>query len=91
MAVDIDINGVTSNIVLGTPANEYTVTGDGAFDKLMAAFNAHIDAQYKLDRIKGADYANVYLAGMQSAMATALQLEIEAKKMKLSKIPSGRD
>jgi len=88
MAVDIDINSITSNI--STDAN-YVVTGDGIFDKLMTAFNAHIDAQYKLDRIKGADYANVYLAGTQSAMNVALQLEIEAKKMKLSKLPSGRD
>lgn len=89
MAIDIDVNSITSNIA-GDATTNWVITGDGIFDKLMIAFNAHINAQYQLDRLKGADYATVYLGGVQAAMTTAMQLEIEAKKLKLEKIPSGR-
>jgi len=48
------------------------VTGDGVFDKLMASVNAQLLEQYKQNRLTGADYANVYLGSMQSAMSQSV-------------------
>ena len=51
----------------------FNVTGDGVFDDTMEAINTHIDAQFQLGRITGADYATVYLGAMQSAMTVSMQ------------------
>ena len=42
--------------------------GSGVFDELMSATTSHIEAQYLKQRITGSDYANVYIASIQSAM-----------------------
>jgi len=41
-------------------------------DDLMEAMNAHIDAQYKLGRLTGTDYATVYVGAMQAAVQQAV-------------------
>ena len=51
----------------------YKVTGDGVFDDLMEAVYEHLDSQYKLNRLAGDKYADVYLGSMQSALAAAVQ------------------
>ncbi len=51
----------------------YTVSGSGTFDDLMEAVNTHLDAQFKLGRIQGVDYATVYANSMQAAMSNAVQ------------------
>ena len=53
--------------------DKYTVTGSGVFDNLMEAVNAHLEAQFNLGRLKGTDYANVYLGAIQSSMQTSVQ------------------
>lgn len=50
-----------------------TIEGDGVFDVLMRSFNAHIQKQFKENRITGAEYAKTYLGGMQAAMSGAVQ------------------
>lgn len=52
---------------------KYTVTGTGVFDDLMEAVNAHLDAQYNLGRLTGADYATVYLGAIQSSLQNSVQ------------------
>lgn len=47
--------------------------GTGVFDQLMMAINGNIKAQYDSGRIKGNDYANVYLGALQSAMSEAMK------------------
>jgi len=42
-----------------TTSADYVVTGTGIFDDLMEAVNIHLDAQFHLGRITGADYATV--------------------------------
>ena len=37
------------------------VDGTGIFDELMTAANAHLDSQFKKERITGTQYAEVYL------------------------------
>ena len=57
--------------------NEWT--GTGVFDKLIAAVNKNIEGQYNLGRIKGADYANVYLGSIQSVIAQSMQYVLQEK------------
>jgi len=57
-----------SELTLGATS----VSGTGVFDQLMLAFKAHLDVEFAAHRIKGADYAQVYLGGMQAAMQNAV-------------------
>ena len=52
---------------------KYTVTGTGVFDDLMEGVNAHLEAQYNLGRLTGAEYATVYLGAMQSSLQNSVQ------------------
>ena len=45
----------------------------GLFEELMRSFKSHLQAEYDADRIKGADYANVYLGSATAALQTATQ------------------
>ncbi len=64
----LTIANLTTNIA--TSATN-VVTGDGVFDDLMETANAHMDAQFKLGRITGTDYATVYLGVMQTVIQQA--------------------
>ena len=55
-----------------TDVTEGNIEGSGAFDKLQQAFSAHLLQEYKKNRIKGTEYSEVYLGGMQSAMQQAI-------------------
>ena len=76
MAVDITIDNVTSNVQVVNKV----VTGDGTFDKLMGSVNAQIDNQFNMGRIKGTDYATVYLGAMQSVISQSMQFELQEKQ-----------
>ena len=56
-----------------------SMTGSGVFDKLMASMNKHIDDQYTKGRIKGTDYANVYLGALQAAATAANNFVLQEK------------
>jgi len=58
--------------ILISELTEGIVDGNGYFDELMKAATAHLEEQHKLGRIKGADYATVYLGAMQWAMQQAV-------------------
>ena len=47
--------------------------GTGVFDELMKAINGNIKVQYEAGRIKGTDYANVYMNSMQAAMTEGMK------------------
>jgi len=71
-----------TDITVGS-VTDGTINGDGVFDKLMKSVTSHLDDQYSKGRIKGADYANVYLGSIQSAMqhsVTFVMGEQEAEK-----------
>ena len=71
MATDIVITDLT----------EGSLTGNGVFDKLMAAVNAHIDDQYNKNRITGTDYATVYLGSMQSVIQQSVEYILQEKQI----------
>lgn len=75
----LTIANLTSNVATTTDGN-YVVTGDGVFDKLMETVNLHLDAQYKLGRITGTDYATVYLGALQATVAQAVAYGIGQEK-----------
>ncbi len=62
------------------------VDGTGIFDELMTAANAHLDSQFKNDRITGTQYAEVYLGQIQAVLANAVQFLIERDKTYLNNL-----
>lgn len=52
--------------------------GTGSFDVLMAAADLHLDREWAKDRIKGPEYATVYLGIVTQAM----QMSLEFQRMK---------
>lgn len=51
--------------------------GTGHFDTIMKSALLHIKKEYDENRIKGSDYANVYLGTIQSAMQQAIQFALQ--------------
>lgn len=60
-----------STITDGTVVNGKWA-GTGIFDKLMVAVTDNLDLQYQNGRIKGTDYANVYLGSIQSVLQQSM-------------------
>lgn len=60
-----------------------TVDGNGVFDVLMQATKAHLEAEYSKDRIKGAEYATVYLGSLESVMQNSLAFLLQREKISL--------
>lgn len=57
--------------------------GNGTFDIIMGALNAHIEHQFKLGRIRATDYANTYIQAMQMALQQASSYAIAKAKLPL--------
>lgn len=72
-AVEIKVSDLT----------EATLVGDGVFDILMRATKAHLDEEYTKNRIKGPEYATVYLGSLNSVMDKALQFLLNKQKSQL--------
>lgn len=51
--------------------------GTGVFDKLMVAHKNHLEQEYRAGRIKGTEYATVYLGSLQSVLQTSLQFLLQ--------------
>lgn len=62
---------------------EATVDGNGVFDVLMRATKSHLEQEYTKGRIKGNEYATVYLGALEHVMQTALGFFIEGGKARL--------
>jgi hypothetical protein len=59
------------------------LNGTGAFDILMRTTKAHLEAEYDKGRIKGPEYATVYLGALDNVMANALQFLLQGRQMSL--------
>lgn len=57
--------------------NNPTVNTSGYFEELMSSVNAYIKGEYSSGRITGAEYAQVYLSMMQTAMQQAVQYSLQ--------------
>lgn len=60
-----------------------TVDGSGVFDVLMQAAAAHLDSEFTKNRIKGSEYAEVYLGAMTQVLQTATQFLLTKQKTDL--------
>ena len=67
--IDIQITDVTTGAINGT----------GVFDKLMSTVKAHIAEEYDKGRIKGQDYATVYLGSIQSVLQQSIEYVLREK------------
>jgi hypothetical protein len=92
----------TTDPVLGDPAavklpitdlTTGAVAGAGVFDKLMAAMRAHLELEFTSNRIRGPEYATVYLGSMEAALKSGMDfllqqhlgsLEIQLAKQKVA-------
>ena len=63
-----------TDIINNTP----TVNSSGYFKELMDSINAYIKKEYESGRLSGAQYAEVYLAMMQTALQQAIQYGLQA-------------
>lgn len=68
------------------PIEEFTeskVDGMGVFDLLMKANKAHLEEEFNKTRIRGPEYATVYLGMLESTMQHALAFFIQQRKLGL--------
>lgn len=56
---------------------EGSIEGQGVFDKIMKAYDAHLKEQYQRNRITGDAYAKTYAAMVESAMGAAIQFLLQ--------------
>ena len=62
---------------------EATTTGSGVFDVLMRATKAHLEQEFTQGRIKGAEYATVYLGSLEAVLQNALEFLLQKDKVAL--------
>ena len=68
----IDVTEFTNNVT--TDTIDYTVTGNGIFDKLMDTATKHLKAQFESNRIREEDYASAYIQIYQTTLQAALEV-----------------
>lgn len=74
---------VTPNTITLDELATTTISGTGVFDRLMKSASAHLDQEFTKGRIKGTEYASVYLGSMQAAMQYAVQFVLSKEKQNL--------
>ena len=69
----VDINDFSNGSIDNSNPQDPKWNGTGVFDIIMKAANENIKIQNQTSRITGAEYAEVYLGTMQSAIAEAMK------------------
>ena len=73
MSMIVDINDFSNGSIDNSNPQDPKWNGTGVFDIIMKAANENIKIQNQTSRITGAEYAEVYLGTMQSAIAEAMK------------------
>ena len=63
-----------------TDLTHANVDGNGVFDVLMRAVNAHLQKEWSANRLKGTEYSTVYLGALESTMNASLQFLLARDK-----------
>lgn len=79
MGIELDFNDFSNGSINSTDPSFPTWKGTGVFDELMMAVNGNIQTQFDSGRITGAEYANVYLGGLQIAISEAMKYMLNKK------------
>ena len=96
----IDIADFSNGQIDNTNSQDPKWEGTGIFDVIIKAANENIKIQHKTSRITGAEYAEVYLGTMQSAISEAMKFvlqndtlakEIELKEAQIAKINADKE
>lgn len=66
-----------------TDLTQSTLEGTGIFDVLMRATKVHLDAEFAKNRIKGSEYATVYLGSLEAVMRTSLEFLMQKQRIGL--------
>ena len=87
MSIIVDINDFSNGSIDSSNPQDPKWDGTGVFDIIMKAANENIKIQSQTSRITGAEYAEVYLGTMQSAISEAMKFllakEITEKEISL--------
>ena len=75
----VDINDFSNGSIDNSNPQEPKWEGTGIFDVIIKAANENIKIQHKTSRITGAEYAEVYLGTMQSAISEAMKFILNKK------------
>jgi hypothetical protein len=59
------------------------ISGNGVFDQLMRSTETHLVKEYEKSRIKGSEYATVYLGALQAVMDRSLQFLLAEQRTDL--------
>ena len=81
MAITVDFEDFSNGVVDYTNHALPEWSGSGVFDKLMHAINGNILVQYESGRIKGPEYAQVYLGSMQTAVVEAMKFMLTKEQI----------
>ena len=73
MVKTVDINDFSNGSIDNSNPQEPKWEGTGVFDIIMKAANENIKIQNQTSRITGAEYAEVYLGTMQTAISEAMR------------------
>jgi hypothetical protein len=68
------------------PLTELTTglpSGDGVFDKLMASMKSHLELEFNKGRIKGPEYATVYLGALDQVLANSMAFVVQKRQVAL--------
>lgn len=96
----VDINDFSNGSIDNSNPQDPKWNGTGVFDIIMKAANENIKIQNQTSRITGAEYAEVYLGTMQTAISEAMKFvlqndtlakELELKQAQIAKINAERD
>ena len=81
MAITINFEDFSNGVVDHTNPALPEWSGSGVYDKLMHAINGNILVQYESGRIKGPEYAQVYLGSMQTAVVEAVKFMLTKEQI----------
>ena len=73
MSTKVDINDFSNGSIDNSNPQEPKWEGTGVFDIIMKAANENIKIQNQTSRITGAEYAEVYLGTMQTAISESMK------------------
>ena len=71
--MQIEFESLSNGSINSVDANNVHWDGDGILDKMLKVINSNIKIQYDEGRLKGVEYADVYLGAMQTALTESIK------------------
>lgn len=73
MSIEIDFEALSNGSINSIDPQNVYWDGDGILDKMLKVINLNIKIQYDEGRLKGTEYAEVYLGAMQTALSESIK------------------